>query len=68
MSPRRRRDGVPPRIQMLQTSQNTKHADEREPYTTPELTHHGSLEELTQGAGRKFTEKGSGAESTGFVK
>jgi hypothetical protein len=32
---------------------------ERDPYTTPELTEHGSLEELTDGAGTKQTEKGS---------
>jgi hypothetical protein len=35
------------------------HADEREPYTAPRLTRHGSLEELTQGAGSKAVEKGS---------
>jgi hypothetical protein len=40
---------------------------EREPYATPELTRHGSLEELTQGAGGKLNEKGSTAESMGGV-
>jgi hypothetical protein len=34
-------------------------AAEREPYATPELTRHGSLDELTQGAGSKVGEKGS---------
>ena len=43
-------------------------SSEREPYVAPVLTRHGSLEELTQGAGSKQVEKGSGAESTGFVK
>jgi hypothetical protein len=32
---------------------------EREPYITPELTRHGSLEELTQGQGNKEVEKSS---------
>ena len=32
---------------------------EREPYTTPQLIRHGSLEELTQGAGSKQVEKES---------
>ena len=31
----------------------------REPYTTPELTRHGSLDELTHGSGTKEVEKGS---------
>ena len=31
----------------------------REPYATPELTRHGSLTELTQGAGAKDVEKAS---------
>jgi hypothetical protein len=39
---------------------------EREPYTTPELTRHGSLEELTQGAGGKQTEKGSAVDESAF--
>ena len=32
---------------------------ERQPYTTPELTRHGSLDELTHGAGNKAVEKAS---------
>jgi hypothetical protein len=32
---------------------------EREPYVVPKLTRHGSLEELTQGAGGKAVEKAS---------
>jgi hypothetical protein len=32
---------------------------QREAYTTPELTRHGSLDELTQGAGIKEIEKSS---------
>jgi hypothetical protein len=40
---------------------------EREPYTTPKLTRHGSLGELTEGAGSKQVEKGSGAETAGHL-
>ena len=32
----------------------------REPFTRPALTRHGSLKELTQGAGAKDVEKSSG--------
>ena len=37
-------------------------SSERQPYTTPELTRHGSLDELTHGAGSKQIEKGSAPE------
>ncbi len=32
---------------------------DRHPYTTPQLTRHGRLEDLTRGAGTKLAEKGS---------
>jgi hypothetical protein len=44
---------------MSGTRQGEVPAAEREPYTAPELTRHGSLDELTQGTGTKDNEKGS---------
>jgi hypothetical protein len=45
---------------MSEGSQDKPQVSEREPYGPPELTRHGGLDELTQGAGSKDIEKGSG--------
>ena len=48
---------------MIDREDVTERGAELEAYASPKLTRHGSLEELTQGAGNKDAEKGSSFDS-----